>query len=110
MVTVKSTEKENVSFLIGKLIKECATSKGYIGVEYDNLTNGIESLFNCIMNEMNVLNGNPDEYVEEEDSPFRTYKNVTQHIKRLCKFVEKYAPLYLDEENATRFIKEAKGY
>ena len=113
-------DQKDVTYLVARLEKECSNSKGYLGVEYDNLEvdedcpTYTESLFHKIMMEMNILNGNAEEYTEDgfdgEDAPFKTNKNVAQHVKRLCKFTEKYAPKYLREEDAARFIKEAKGY
>lgn len=112
-------DKENVSLLVKRLEKECATTNGYVGVEYDNLQIGedckslTESLFHKVLIELNVLHGNSDEYIQsegEEELPFKTQRNVNQHMVRLGKFVNKYAPNYLPEEDANRFAKEVKEY
>lgn len=112
-------DKENVSFLVKRLGKECATSNGYTGVESDNLQideeckSLTESLFHKVLTELNVLHGNSDEYIQsegEEDLPFKTQRNVNQHMVRLGKFVNKYAPNYLPEEDAKLFVKEVKEY
>lgn len=115
----KVKDKENVIFLVERLIKECQQkSTGYLGVEYDNLelVNGVsltEDLFHKIMREINVLDGNSDEYIRDgsnEHAPFKTYYNLTQHIGRLGKFVLKYAPDYLPEDIANAFIREVREY
>lgn len=112
-------DKENVSFLAKRLEKECANSTGYVGVEYSNLQideeckSLTESLFHKVLTELNVLHGNSEEYIQsegEEDLPFKTQRNVNQHMVRLGKFVNKYAPNYLPEEDANLFIKEVKEY
>lgn len=78
-------DKEDVSFLIKHLEKECANSTGYVGVEYDNLQideeckSLTESLFHKVLIELNVLHGNSDEYIQsegEEELPFKTQRNV----------------------------------
>lgn len=116
------TEEETFSYLVDRLLKECKNSKGYIGVEYDNihLHEGEtlpEVLFHKVFDEMVALEGNMDEYVEDEYDrehgeykPFRTDKNAIQHINRLRRFVKKYAPKVLSEDEASKFIKQADKY
>ena len=111
-------DKETTSYLIGRLIKECENSRGYIGVEYDNLVPNIqegetytELLFHKILNEMVVLTGPLDsEYLDneynDEPAPFKSERNVRQHVVRLGKFVLKYAPKYLPAESAESFIQQ----
>ena len=113
-------DNENVSYLVGRLMKEVTSTTGYLGVEYDNLETDeqcptrTEALFHKIMTEINVLEGNPSEYVHDsefdEDMPFKTNHNLKQHMVRLGKFVNKYAPKYLSEERANDFISEVKTY
>lgn len=113
-------DNENVKYLIGRLQKEVASTNGYIGVEYDNLVadkecpTRTEALFHQIMTEINVLEGNPGEYVKaseyDEDMPFKTNHNLKQHMIRLGKFVKKYAPKYLPEERAEHFSQEVDEY
>lgn len=115
----EQVDKERVSFLVKRLIKECENTKGYLGVEYDNLeidddcTSLTESLFHSIMIELNVLDGNSDESIQregEEHLPFKTQRNVTQHMVRLGKFVNKYAHKYLPKDDADAFVNEVKSY
>lgn len=116
------TEKEVFNYLVGRLIKECENSRGYIGVEYDNFDvhegeKLPEILFHKILDEIVALaDSNIHEQVEDEDEygyddgeekPFKTMRNVTQHSNRLRKFIKKYAPKVLDEEKAKVFIEEA---
>lgn len=118
----RKKDEENVNYLIERLLKECRTkSNSYIGVEYDNLN--IEgddpnytltrNLFDKILMEMNTMCFNSHEYIKnefDEDLPFRTERNVMQYLSRLGKFVEKYAPKFLDKEDAEELIKEAREY
>ncbi|MFS0883265.1 hypothetical protein [Metabacillus niabensis] len=70
-------------------------------------------LFHKIMRELNVLYGNPDEYIRDEyneDAPFKNQRGVTQHMIRLGKFVHKYAKDYLPEDVANSFIREVEQY
>ncbi len=117
--SAETKDKDNVEFLIERLIKECQQkSTGYIGVEYDNLQcdseiSLTEDLFHKIMRELNVLYGNPDEYIRDEyneDAPFKNQRGVTQHMIRLGKFVHKYAKNYLPEDVANSFIREVEQY
>lgn len=117
-ITIKHDE-ENIIFLTDRLLKECQQkSTGYIGVEYDNLetTDGMsltEDFFHKILREINVLDGNSDEYICDEynnDAPFRSLHNLRQHMVRLSKFVYKYADDYLPTDLKNSFIKEVEDY
>ena len=119
VVATEAQDNANVEFLIGRLFKECQQkSTGYIGVEYDDLYREddislTEDLFHKIMRELNVLDGNPDEYIRDEyneEAPFRNQRGLTQHMIRLGKFVHKYAKGYLPEDDANSFIEEVGSY
>lgn len=117
------TEKETFSYLVGRLYKECQNSRGYLGVEYDNFEvhegeTTVTVLFEKIFDEMVALgDSNIHEQIEDEydiengeEKPFKTEKNVIQHINRLRKFVKKYAPKVLDEETAKEYIEQSDTY
>lgn len=117
-----ATQEEQYDFLVERLFKECETKNGYIGVEYDNIyisnlqdeyDTFSEVLFHRIFIEMEALSDHGHELVRDEydeDLPFRSEYNVMQHVKRLGKFIVKYAPRFFSEDRAERHIKEAKRY
>ena len=124
-LTVKSNQEkqeQDLDFLTSRLFKECESKNGYLGVEWDNIHFGeLESeedtlsqmLFDRILREMEVLSVYAHEYVRDEyneDAPFRTEHNAKQHVKRLGKFIVKYAPKFLDDKTAESYIEEAKAY
>lgn len=116
-------EQETFNYLVGRLIKECQNSRGYMGVEFDNFDvhDGetiVSVLFEKILDEMVVMGSgsNIHEYcddehgMDDEKKPFKTEKNVAQYVNRLRNFVKKYAPKVLDEEKANELIAQADKY
>ena len=114
------TEDEIFWYLVERLNKECANSRGYMGVEYDNFDihegeTKVTVLFQKIFDEMVAMgDSNIHEYIDDEydgeERQFATERNVTQYVNRLRKFVKKYAPKVLDEEMAKHLIKDADSY
>lgn len=107
--------------LVSKLIKQCETKNGYIGVEYDNIYyNQIDPsdtmsdvLFHRILVEIEALSDHGGESVVneyDEDLPFKSLYYVGLHVKRLVKFIIKYAPKTFDNETSNNYIRQAKRY
>lgn len=100
--------KHSFDFLIEKL-QECANSKGYLGVDLDNIhgeteEEKIDVLFHRVMIEIMSLSEMGYEYTLEhdDDAPFRSMHHVNLHIKRLMKFLKKYMHEHLEKEMIRR--------
>ena len=117
-----NTQKEQYEYLVGRLLRECKSKNGYIGVEFDNIyVTNLESkddtlasvLFFRILVEMEALSDHGNELIKDEfdeELRFRSEYNVKQHVKRLGKFIIKYANKYFKEELANFYVKEATAY
>lgn len=101
--------KHSFNFLIKKLQKECVNSKGYLGVDLDDIhgeteEEKIDVLFHRIMIEVMNLSETEYEYTLEydDDAPFRSEYHVNLHIKRLIKFLKKYMSEHYIKERGNK--------
>lgn len=104
-------KKYSFNELVKILEKTCTNSKGYLGVEIDNMDDvdtedeKIDLLFYRVSREILYLQFSGQDHTEEyweselEEAPFRSMHYVNLHIERLRKFIIKY-----EGENSTNLI------
>lgn len=121
----KEVQEDKYKELVKLLYKEVTTkSNDYIGIDFDIHYKEYEknkdnytmcnSLFFNILTELESMSDHGHEYVCDEydsEQPFKTQNSLKRYIERLGKFVIKYSPKYLDNENEINYyINEVEIY